>query len=339
MPRRFRGCSLRHRQVPPTFPTSSWLSFAPARRHATCAMSCGMRVRRSYACCQRPAMLPAAGSSSWSRQPACAGSGSDLGAQFRGHQDEPQLPPAGRCGSSGRPRPGRPVGTDAGRGPSGLGDHVGSSDVVVASIDTGVDFMHPDLAANMWRNPGEIPGNGIDDDNNGYVDDVYGSTPSTTTLCRWTISAMAPTPQASWRLSATTPRASPVSAGTRASWLSSSSTSLAGAPTPAPSSASTTWSLRSSTTMSTLWRSTPRGADASESSPARGGPAGRRRGHRVLRVGRQRQCRHRQAPEIPCFLLLRQRHLRALRHRQTSGRASPTGAGRALTSARLVSRS
>ena len=50
----------------------------------------------------------------------------------------------------------------------------GSADVVVSVIDTGVDYNHEDLAANMWTNPGEIPANEIDDDSNGYVDDVYG---------------------------------------------------------------------------------------------------------------------------------------------------------------------
>ena len=50
----------------------------------------------------------------------------------------------------------------------------GSKDVVIGVIDTGINYNHPDLEANMWRNPGEIPGNGVDDDNNGYVDDVFG---------------------------------------------------------------------------------------------------------------------------------------------------------------------
>jgi subtilisin family serine protease len=44
----------------------------------------------------------------------------------------------------------------------------------VAVIDSGVDYNHPDLAANMWVNDGEIPGNGIDDDGNGYADDFHG---------------------------------------------------------------------------------------------------------------------------------------------------------------------
>lgn len=45
---------------------------------------------------------------------------------------------------------------------------------VVAVIDTGVYYTHPDLASNMWVNPGERPANGVDDDGNGYVDDVNG---------------------------------------------------------------------------------------------------------------------------------------------------------------------
>jgi subtilisin family serine protease len=48
------------------------------------------------------------------------------------------------------------------------------ADVTVAIVDSGIDLGHPDLAPNLWTNPGEIPGNGVDDDGNGYVDDVHG---------------------------------------------------------------------------------------------------------------------------------------------------------------------
>lgn len=50
----------------------------------------------------------------------------------------------------------------------------GDTSVVIAIVDTGVDWMHSDLSANVWQNPGEIPNNGVDDDNNGYIDDVRG---------------------------------------------------------------------------------------------------------------------------------------------------------------------
>jgi len=52
--------------------------------------------------------------------------------------------------------------------------HTGGSDFKIAIIDAGTDYNHEDLAANIWTNPGEIAGNGIDDDGNGYVDDVHG---------------------------------------------------------------------------------------------------------------------------------------------------------------------
>ena len=50
----------------------------------------------------------------------------------------------------------------------------GSSSIIVGIIDTGIAYDHPDLAANMWTNPGEVPGDNIDNDANGYIDDVHG---------------------------------------------------------------------------------------------------------------------------------------------------------------------
>ena len=58
--------------------------------------------------------------------------------------------------------------------PAAWDDHVGEQDFAIAIIDSGTDPTHSDLADNLWSNPGEISGNGIDDDGNGLVDDTFG---------------------------------------------------------------------------------------------------------------------------------------------------------------------
>ena len=50
----------------------------------------------------------------------------------------------------------------------------GAADVIVAVIDTGIRYTHQDLVGQMWTNPDEVPGNGVDDDGDGYVDNIYG---------------------------------------------------------------------------------------------------------------------------------------------------------------------
>ncbi|MGI8981907.1 MAG: S8 family serine peptidase, partial [Pirellulaceae bacterium] len=59
--------------------------------------------------------------------------------------------------------------------PEAWGNWTGNGSTIVAVIDTGVDYTHPDLAGNMWTNPGEILGDLLDNDLNGIIDDYYGA--------------------------------------------------------------------------------------------------------------------------------------------------------------------
>ena len=84
---------------------------------------------------------------------------------------------AGGAGTAGSPSPvtaNLPWGLERIRVPAAWQVTMGSPEIVVAVIDSGIDWTVPELAAVRWTNPHEIPTNGIDDDGNGYVDDVFG---------------------------------------------------------------------------------------------------------------------------------------------------------------------
>jgi subtilisin family serine protease len=84
---------------------------------------------------------------------------------------------AGGAGASGVPRPSAtslPWGLERIHAPQAWQITTGCPEVIVAVIDSGIDTTIPALAAVLWTNPGEIPGNGVDDDRNGYVDDIHG---------------------------------------------------------------------------------------------------------------------------------------------------------------------
>ena len=65
-------------------------------------------------------------------------------------------------------------GVDAINAPEVWAQNITGNGIVVAVVDTGVDYYHPDLDSNIWQNPGEIAENGIDDDRNGFIDDIRG---------------------------------------------------------------------------------------------------------------------------------------------------------------------
>ncbi len=88
--------------------------------------------------------------------------------------DNPEIPMNGSGGSGADPLFNKQWGMNQLGVQAAWSYTKGNPEVVVAVIDTGVDYTHEDLVDNMWRNPREIPNNGVDDDANGYVDDIVG---------------------------------------------------------------------------------------------------------------------------------------------------------------------
>jgi len=85
--------------------------------------------------------------------------------------DDPEFPKQWPLNNTGQTNGTDDADVDA---PEAWDIETGSSNVVIAIVDTGIDYTHEDLCANIWNNTGEIAGNGVDDDGNGYIDDTMG---------------------------------------------------------------------------------------------------------------------------------------------------------------------
>ncbi len=88
--------------------------------------------------------------------------------------DNPEIPLNGSGGSGADPLFNKQWGMNQMGVQTAWGTTKGRPEIIVGVIDTGVDYTHEDLVDNMWHNTREIPNNGIDDDGNGYIDDIVG---------------------------------------------------------------------------------------------------------------------------------------------------------------------
>jgi subtilisin family serine protease len=95
--------------------------------------------------------------------------------QFDATPNDPSFPSQWALNNTGQSILGTPGTPDADiDAPEAWDQSIGKESVIVGIADTGVDYTHPDLAPNIYTNPGEIPGNSVDDDGNGFVDDFRG---------------------------------------------------------------------------------------------------------------------------------------------------------------------
>jgi subtilisin family serine protease len=120
---------------------------------------------------QAPAGAAAAAEASLRSNPAVAYFEPDAAIQGEQTPDDPLFTAQWALHNTGQD--GGTAGADI-AGPAAWNLSTGNRDIVVAVVDSGVDLTHPDLTANIWTNPGEVAGNGRDDDSDGFADDVHG---------------------------------------------------------------------------------------------------------------------------------------------------------------------